>query len=39
LSVIVLETLGRVDFWGEDLRNYKGLEEEVLVHLEGLDKD
>ncbi|WP_373497202.1 tagaturonate reductase [Aquiflexum sp.] len=33
LSVIVSETLGRVDFWGEDLRKYEGLEEEVLVKL------
>ncbi|WP_194976563.1 tagaturonate reductase [Aquiflexum lacus] len=34
LTLIVSETLGRVDFWGEDLRNYEGLEEVVLVHLE-----
>jgi tagaturonate reductase len=33
LAVIVSETLGRVDFWGEDLRNYKGLKEDVLVKL------
>jgi tagaturonate reductase len=37
LTLIVSETLGRVDFWGEDLRNYEGLEEVVLSHLEGLD--
>jgi tagaturonate reductase len=35
LAVIVSESLGRLDFWGEDLRNYEGLEEEVLVNLEG----
>jgi tagaturonate reductase len=35
LTLIVSETLGRMDFWGEDLRNYEGLEEEVLNHLEG----
>jgi tagaturonate reductase len=34
LSIIVSETLGKVDFWGEDLRKYKGLVEAVLVHLE-----
>jgi tagaturonate reductase len=33
LSFIVSETLARTDFWGEDLRNYKGLEEQVLVQL------
>ena len=33
LSVIVSETLGRVDFWGGDLRQYEGLEEEVLIQL------
>ncbi|WP_373523080.1 tagaturonate reductase [Aquiflexum sp.] len=33
LSVIVSETLSRTDFWGEDLSQYKGLEEEVLVKL------
>lgn len=33
LGVIVSETLGRVDFWGEDLRKYEGLVEEVLVRL------
>jgi tagaturonate reductase len=33
LAVIVSETLGRIDFWGEDLRNYEGLEEDVLARL------
>lgn len=38
LSEIVSETLGRVDFWGEDLRNYEGFEEEVFNQLEVNDK-
>lgn len=33
LKVIVSETLGRVDFWGEDLRKYEGLEKEILAKL------
>ncbi|SMD45253.1 tagaturonate reductase [Aquiflexum balticum DSM 16537] len=36
LSFIVSETLGRVDFWGEDLRKFDGLEKEVLKQLEEL---
>lgn len=39
LALIVSETLRRMDFWGEDLRNYEGLEEVVLVHLEGWGKN
>ena len=38
LSVIVSETLGRVDFWGEDLREYEGLEEYVLKQFEVFQK-
>lgn len=37
LGTIASETLGRVDFWGEDLRKYDGLKEVIVAELKTME--